>query len=328
MTVWYDACTGKHVRYGVAIARHLRKLGNEVILTTRKHPDTLPLAKFLNEKFVVIGQYNPESLLTRMEESLERQLSFLQMFKEKMPKIAISHGSVDQCRVAFGLGIPVVTTIDAPHADAVNRLTLPLSNFIVASKAISEKILQTYTSKAKIVSFDGVDEVAWIRDFEPKVKYDFGKPLIVVRQLEEKAVYTKETVDFIALAKKLTRLGSVVFLSRYHKKTIRDLTIPKGFIESTSLVAQADLFIGAGGTITREAALQGIPAIIVDVFQNQYVNDFLAEKGFPIFRAKSASVPKLAEKLLGKKRDVKHLLAKFENPVDIIGKLMKEISAN
>jgi predicted glycosyltransferase len=166
--------------------------------------------------------------------------------------------------------------------------------------------------------------VAWIKDFKPKRVYDFGKPLIVVRQLEERAVYTKEAIDMVGLAKNLTRLGNVVFLSRYRRKNIRGLIVPKEFVDSASLVAQADLFVGAGGTITREAALQGTPAIIVNTFYKQHVNDFLVKKGFPIFKTKLSNVLKLAEKLLGKKKDVKSLLAEMENPVDVIAKLVEK----
>jgi predicted glycosyltransferase len=325
MKVWYDACTGKHVRYGVAIAKHLRALRHEVILTTRKHPDTLPLAEFLKEKFIVVGRYDPKSLLTRVKEGARRQLLFCKIFEKNTPDIAISHSSVDQCRVAFGLGKPIIWTLDTPYAEAVNRLTLPLSDYVIASKAIPRKILQAYSVKGEIIGFAGVDEVAWIRDFKPMIQYDFGKPLIVVRQLEEKAVYVKETIDMAVLARKLGKLGKIVFLSRYHRKTIKGLIVPKEFVDSASLVAQADLFVGAGGTITREAALQGTPAIIVNTFQKQHVNDFLAIKGFPIFKTELSEVPRLAEKLLGKKKDVKHLLAELENPVEVIANLVKKL---
>ncbi|MEM3641072.1 MAG: DUF354 domain-containing protein, partial [Candidatus Bathyarchaeia archaeon] len=267
MRIWYDACTGKHVRYGVAIAKRLRALGHEVILTTRKHPDTLPLAEFLKEKFIVVGRYDPKSLLTRLKEGTRRQLLFCKIFEKNNFDVAISHGSVDQCRVAFGLGKSIICTLDTPYAEAVHRLTLPLADYIIASKAIPKKSLQAYNVKGEIISFDGVDEVAWIKNFKPKIQYDFGKPLIVVRQLEEKAAYIKEKQDMILLARKLMKLGNVIFLSRYHRKKIRGLIVPKEFIDSASLVAQADLFVGVGGTITREAALQGTPAIIVNVFQ-------------------------------------------------------------
>jgi predicted glycosyltransferase len=325
MRVWYDACTGKHVRYGVAVAKRLRELGYEVVLTTRKHPDTVPLARFLNENFIVVGKYSPKSLLTRLRESVRRQLAFCKIFGEAVPDVAISHGSVDQMRVAFGLGISTISTVDTPYADAVHRLTLPLADYVVASKAIPKETLQKYNVKGEIVQFDGVDEGAWIRGFKPLVKYDFGRPLIVVRELEERAVYAKKRFSSIALAKKLTGLGKVVFLSRYRRRRIKDLIVPEGFVDSASLVAQADLFVGAGGTITREAALQGTPAIVVNVFRGQHVNDYLAEKGFPIFKTELASVFELAKRVLGGKRDVSDLLAKLENPVDAIANIVEGI---
>jgi hypothetical protein len=327
MKVWYDTGTGKQVRYAVAIARRLRSDGHQVTLTTRKHPDTLPLAEFLEEEFIVTGRYNPTSLMTRLRDSIRRQRFFCKIFDQNPQDVAISHGSVDQCRVAFGLGIPIISTVDTPYAEAVHRLTLTLSDYIVASKAIPKRILQPYNVGGQIESFDGVDEVAWIKNFKPKTKFDFGRPLIVVRQVEEKAVYTKEKLDLLPLAKKLTRHGKVVFLSRYTRKPIKDLIVPKGFVDSVSLLAQADLFIGVGGTSTREAALQGVPAIIVNLFRTQHVNEFLAKKGFPIFRVEPADALRNAEKLLGKKYDVKHLLAQLENPLDVISNIVKKIGA-
>lgn len=326
MKIWYDGGTGKQVRYGAAIAKRLRAEGHEMILTTRSHPDTLPLAESLGEKYSVVGRYNPKTLQTRLKNGTMRQLSFCKAFEKDAPDVAVSHGSVDQARVAFGLGKTILLTVDTPYADAVHKLTLPLSKYIVMSKAIPPKIIQKYTVDAEIISFDGVDEVAWVKDFKPYAKYDFDNPLIVVRQFETKAVYAKNAaVDMVSLAKKLTKLGTVVFLSRYHRRPIKGLVVPNGFIDSLSLVAQADLFVGVGGTITREAALQGTPAISVNILKGQHVNDFLQQKGFPIFKSELAEVPKLAEKLVGSKNSVKHLSAKLANPVDIIADLVSRI---
>jgi len=326
MKIWYDACTGKHVRYGVAIAKRLREKGHEVTLTTRKHPDTVPLAKLLNEDFIVVGKYNPKSLMSRLRESIQRQLHFCRIFRNGAPDVAISHGSVDQIRVAFGLGVPTITTLDTPYAVAVHRLTLPLVDYIVASKAIPKETLQKFNVKGEIILFDGVDEVAWIKGFKPLVNYDFGKPLIVVREIEEKAAYAKGKFPSVALAKKLTRLGRVVFISRYRRRAVKGLIIPEGFVDSASLVAQADLFVGAGGTITREAALQGTPAIVINVFQKQHVNDYLAEKGFPIFRTELSNVFDLAKKVLGNKKNVSNLLNGLENPVNVIVSIADQLS--
>jgi predicted glycosyltransferase len=99
-------------------------MGHEVVLTTRKHPDTTALAKALGEEFITIGKYDPESAYTRLLEGTRRQLQFCRMFKENAPNFAISHQSPEMCRVAFGLSIPVITTSDAPHATAPNKLKI------------------------------------------------------------------------------------------------------------------------------------------------------------------------------------------------------------
>jgi uncharacterized protein len=323
MKVWYDALTGKHMRYGVAIARHLRSRGHEVLITTRKHPDTLGVAEFLGEKAVPIGRYNPDSLLTRLESGVSRQLEMCKIFEKQSFDVAVSHGSADLCRVAFGLGKPVITTVDTPYAYAVHKLTLPLSKYIVKSSSIADETLSKYVVDGEIVNFDGVDEVAWIKDFEPSKDYGFGKPLIVVRPLEDKAVYIQKALDIAKLAQNLSKIATVVYLDRYRREPLKNLIVPAGFVDSANLVAQADLFIGVGGTITREAALQGTPAIVLNVFEKQEVNDYLIDRGFPIIKTDFCGAQALAEDLLGEKFDVKTKLAALENPVDVIAGLVE-----
>jgi len=121
MRIWYDACTGKHIRYGAAIAKRFRRGGHEVIFTTRRHPDTLALARVLGEEPIAVGKYSPASLSSRLEESADRVIQFSKMFKNNPPDVAISHQSVELCRAAFGLGVPIILTADTPHAKAVNK---------------------------------------------------------------------------------------------------------------------------------------------------------------------------------------------------------------
>jgi len=322
MRVWYDACTGKHIRYGVAIAKHLRKLGQEVVFTTRKHPDTLALAELLGEKPVVVGKYNPASLLTRLEESAERILQFSKLFKDQLPDFAISSPSIELCRFAFGVNIPSILTADTPHAEAANRLTLPLANTLVASEAIPKKLFEAYGVQ-KIVQFKGVDEVAWIKGSKPNTSYDYGRPLILVRQIETKAAYACGKDDnTIKLAEKLAHLGSLLFLPRYNKPESKKMAVADSFIDSASLAGQADLVVSAGGTISREAALQGTPSIVISDFGQIEVNKYLHSKGFPIFTVTASQVEAYAKRYLGKRFDVREKLEGLENPLNVIGKLV------
>jgi predicted glycosyltransferase len=323
MRIWYDACTGKHVRYGVAIARRLRSLGHEVTLTTRDHPDTLALARFLNEEMAVVGKYQPRSLPSRLKESLKRQLSLLEMFGDNPPDYGVSHGSIDLCRVAFGLGVPSISTADSPHATAANKLGLPLVKYLVTSKAFPKDLYQKYGAE-NIIQFEGVDEVAWITDYRP-AKPAYEKPLIVVRQAETKAAYAKGRADVtLALARKLTALGTVVFISRYERRPQQGVLVPQGFVDTASLAAHADLVVGVGGTLAREAALQGTPSIVIPVFGRSHVNDYLADKGFPIVTSNAQKALINAKKHLGAKKNVKRLLHELENPVNIITELVQD----
>jgi len=325
--IWYDACTGKQVRYGAAIAERLRKSGHEVIFTTRKHPDTLALARIIGENPIVVGKYRPTSLFSRLEESANRVLKFSKLFRDNPPDIAISHQSVELCRTAFGLGIPIILTADTPYAKAVNKLTIPFATTLVVSEALPKRFLENYCP-ANIIQFRGVDEVAWIKDLKPPKTSDFKKPLIVVRALETKAAYALGTADFtLEIARKLKVLGNVLFLKRYNASGKEAFAGKEELVDSVKIVANADLVVSAGGTIAREAALQGVPSIVISELGRTYVNTYLARKGFPIFMSDARKVLNLAKRYVGKKVDVTAKLAQFDNPVDIIEKAVMKLQS-
>ncbi|MEM1673375.1 MAG: DUF354 domain-containing protein [Candidatus Bathyarchaeia archaeon] len=325
MKIWYDACTGKQVRYGAEVKKRLEGRGYKVIFTVRKHPDTIPLAEYLGIDFKVVGRYDTRTLYTRLYESLKRQITLSKMFHKDPPRCAICHASADLCRVAFGLRIPIIYTFDTPHADAVNRLSIPLATTVIASKAIPKEIISGYGAK-NIIQFEGVDEVAWMKNFKPLMRFDLKRPLIVVRQSEVKATYALGSSDIMEeIARKLSSLGCVLYLSRYERKRRKGLIVPRDFVDSASLASQADLVVSAGGTISREAALSGTPSIVINIFGKIHVNDYLAERGFPIFTIKPEEIMEYAKKYIGKRFDINNLLDELENPLDLIENLVRNI---
>jgi predicted glycosyltransferase len=240
------------------------------------------------------------------------------MFKNEKPDVAISHQSVELCRTAFGLGIPIISTADTPHAKAVNKLTLPFADTLVVSEALPNRFLKKYCPN-NILRFKGVDEVAWIKDLKPQKRSD-KKPLIVVREIETKAAYALEASNPVSkMAKKLEALGEVHLLKRYAGKD--------EFVDSARLVANADLVVSAGGTIAREAALQGVPSIIASKIGRTYVNTYLARKGFPIYMCDPRDVMKLTKKYMGSKVNVKAKFAEFDDPVDLIEKAVTQVKS-
>jgi predicted glycosyltransferase len=326
MRIWYDACTGKHVRYAKAIAERLRKSGHEFIFTTREHPDTIPLARALGEKPVVVGKYNPSTLSSRLQESAQRIIEFSKLFENDKPDVAIAHQSVELCRTAFGLGVPIVLTADTPYALAVNRLTIPFAHTVVVSEALPKSFTKEYCAR-KVVTFKGVDEVAWIKGFKPTKMSGLKKPLIVIRQIEAKAAYAQGKQDQAkSLAEQLAELGNVHLLQRYNGNG-QAFGVKEGFEDSANLVANADLVVSYGGTIAREAALQGVPSIAISDMAKTYVNQYVAKKGFPLFVTTPKKVFGLAKEFLGKRFDVKEKIGALENPVDAIEKIVTQIKS-
>jgi uncharacterized protein len=324
MKIWYDACTGKQVRYATAIANRLRKKGYAFVFTTREHPDTIPLARILGEKPIVVGKYSPSTLNSRLEESAERIIEFSKMFKNEPPDIAIAHQSVELCGTAFGLGTPIILTADTPYAYAVNKLTIPFAHTLVISEALPKSFPRKYCSP-NTTTFKGVDEVAWIKDFKSSRISGIKKPLIVVRQIETKAAYAQGKRDLsVILQEKLSTLGNVHLINRYNAEGDA-FGFKPGFEDSANLVANADLVVNYGGTIAREAALQGVPSIAISDMAKTYVNRYVAQKGFPLFITNEQGVLGYAKKYLGKRFDVADKLAELENPIDVIEKIVESL---
>jgi predicted glycosyltransferase len=307
------------VRYGAAIAKRLRKSGHEVIFTTREHFDTVALAHIIGEKPIVVGKYSPATLISRLEASAKRIIQFSKLFRDNPPDIAISHQSVELCRTAFGLGVPIILTADTPHAKAVNKLTIPFASTLIVSEAMPKRFLKNYCPD-NIIWFKGVDEIAWIKDLKPPKTFGHKKPLILVREFETKAAYAVGTVDRTSeIASKLGALGNVLLLKRY------DVVGKNDFVDSVKLVANADLVVSVGGTLSREAALQGVPSIVVSELGRTYVNKYLERKGFPIFMSNERNMMNLAKRYIGKRVNVKDKLARFDDPVEIIENAVKKI---
>jgi uncharacterized protein len=165
-----------------------------------------------------------------------------------------------------------------------------------------------------------------LRASNPK-KIAAKKPMIVLRQIETKASYAKGKRDNAkTLAEQLAELGNVNILERYNGEG-KEFGEKAVFEDSTSLAANADLVVSYGGTISREAALQGAPSIAIGDLAKTPVNTYLAKKGFPLFITTEHKVMGLAKKYLGKRFAVADKLSALENPVEVIAKLVENLNA-
>ncbi len=302
MKIWFEALTGKQALLFHYLAMKFEELGHTVLITSRPYEIDRSNGNLdrLGRKHISIGKYGGASLFDKLIQSAKRIIEMTPVILEFDPDILISFGSPDAFRVAFGLGIPAIQINDTPHAVAVGRLTVSLSEALIHSEAIPTEHFSRF-GVTKFFTYSGVDEVLWIKNFVPN-KIPLEKlnvspyNYIVVRCEESKAAYFQKmypsvkpgstiVVDIIKkLREKNIKLDIIAF-PRYpeQEQELIDLgvKIPDASVDTLSLLYYAKLAMTGGGTMGREAALLGTPTIYTFPLELA-VSTYVKNQGFPL----------------------------------------------
>ena len=344
MRIWIDVLTPKQANLFSVLVSRLAANGHDAFLTTRHYREVEQLLQIRGTKATVIGRHGGADLPTKLAESSKRIIELAEFINRRIPDIAISYCSPEAARVAYGLRIPHYSICDSPHAEAVCRLTLPLSRKLFAPKAIPKNAWKRYgIDSSKIVQYNALDPVVWIREYVPVLDstqmsdLEEEKPIVLMRPEEEYASYlqtaTAKKSIITQLARSLSELGvRVIVLPRYEKQ-VEMLTgelaglasILPGVVDALGLLSRCSVFVGAGGTMSAEAALMGVPTISCYPSEPTYVDKFLfklklaarvlsVDRGVAIVRSVLKD-PKLA---IRQKRKADRVLAKMEDPLRVI----------
>ncbi|RLG52961.1 MAG: hypothetical protein DRN96_01110 [Thermoproteota archaeon] len=353
-TVWIDITTPKDVRLFRALGEKLIKLGAAVEYTARKHGEILKLMKRFKMSYHAVGRYGGWRKLDKLLSSSKRIEKLASLISRRKPSVHVSFSSPEGCRVAFGLGIPIICVNDTPHAYHVGKLTLPLADYVVTPAAIPvEKFEALGAKRSRIVQYNGVDEVAWMKSEKPnpdellKLGIDPDKKLVLVRPEESFAAYLENIVDrekmYVEPVMEVAiNRGDceVVFLPRYdeqaravRRRYRRRVKVPQRVVDTASIYSFCTLVVSGGGTMAREAALVGTPSICCFPGGELDVNRFLIERGFPIWHASSYyQAAGIAEKILDApgqfKVNTKGALAELEDPIPVLVRLIEKVSSS
>ena len=276
MKIWIDCSNSPHPLLFAPVGRRLVEGGHEVVITARDNAQTLELARERWPDVEVIGGASPRGRSSKVAAICDRIADLRRWAARVRPDVALSHNSYAQIVAARSLRIPAVTAMDFEHQPA-NHLAFRLATTILVPDAMDiEAIRRQGAAPAKIVQYPGLKEELYIGDFEPDreilAKVSAGpRPRIVAvaRTAPTRALYHSSSNPLFetALRTVCSQEGVVcVVLTRHAEQiaAIEDLglpncVVPRTAIDSRSLVYAADVMIGAGGTMTREAAVMGIP---------------------------------------------------------------------
>lgn len=294
MKVWLDALTPKQGRLAACLALSLQESGHEVLVTCREYACTRAALEMYGLHPLVAGVYGGESKLGKLLADAERIADLARIVEKEKPEALVAYPNPSAARVAFGLGIPYIALNDTPHAEAANRLALPLASVLVSSEALAEDFDRYLLPGTKVLHYRGVDEVLWVKRFEPTgstlrdLKLE-PRRYVVIRPEEYKAAYYEwRGWLWLELCEELRGRGlQVVVLPRYEEQRAaaveRGFVAPRGCVDGLDLAHHALAVVTGGGTMAREAALLGVPSYYTFPLELK-VSGYLEGLGFPLRR--------------------------------------------
>ena len=270
--------------------------------------------------------------------ALAERNELAEIIKQFGPDVAVSFSSPEGTRVAFGLGIRHIGFNDSPHSESVAKLTVPLTSKLYCPWVIPYSAWSGYgIAKKNIVHYRALDPAAWLKhhnDDMQEVKQDKKMMMILLRLEESKASYiadkkvrTTKMID--SFVNELWHSANIVVLCRYDDQIAEiesrygnKVQVLREVVDGITLINSTQLFVGAGGTMTAEAALLGKPTISIAPIQF-YVDKYLVKSGLVKRANNSRSLVRLGMKMISderyiqtQKKRARRILGRMEDPTE------------
>ncbi|MDR2967627.1 MAG: DUF354 domain-containing protein [Methanobacteriaceae archaeon] len=276
MKIWIDITNAPHVRFFKDLIRFFQGEGEDLIITARDFGDIHRLMDMYGIDFISVGKHGV-ILADKLKENTQRVNDLVDIIKDEKVDIALSKHSIELPRISFGLKIPSLYILDNEHAEAANKLTLPLCDRIIAPKIMDFwKLLGYGADPNKIVRYDGTSEILHFKSFEYNdnifknldLKITLPKT-ILMRPEPSLASYLDADCEKSVLSPVVDVLkdhANILILPRFKEQAaifegIKNVTILKPPVDTSSIMKKCDLMIGAGGTMNRESAILKTPVI-------------------------------------------------------------------
>jgi uncharacterized protein len=293
--VWLDLANSPHALLFEPVARWLGEQGHRVLVTARDNAQTLDLALHRWPDLQVIGGPSPPQRVAKGLAIGRRVADLARWAREMRPDVALSHNSYAQVAAARAVGVPAVTAMDYEHQPA-NHLAFRLARCVLLPEALRDVPLRRFgATRSKVMLYGGLKEELYLGSFTPRrdvlaqlgVDRDAG-PVVVARTPPTGATYHRDDnplfIDALTWAQAQEGVQVVVLARRAAQRAalaelIPRAIVPQRAIDARSLIRAADVVLGAGGTMTREAALMGVPTWTVFAGREPAVDRWLMARG-------------------------------------------------
>lgn len=276
MKIWIDFINSPQVSFFELLVNELKGSGHEVVLTCRDSANTVALLKQRNWNYTIITGEVKKNTFRKLFAFPGRIYKLYSFLKNKKVDVAVGQSSFYLPLTATLLGIPSIYTNDNEHAMGnIVAFLFATKIFIPESLPIS-KVINKGARRKKVSSYPGIKEgiYLWPKGNEIQNKRrtnQFEIKRIYVRPEPFSAQYYSGKINFLDdLLIDLKDKYPVTILSRedsqlahYKEEQFKGIEVPAHPIQFEKIAEKCSLFIGAGGSMTREMALMGIPTISV-----------------------------------------------------------------
>lgn len=276
MKIWVDIDNAPHVLVLDPLIRYWSASGHTVRITARENGQTLPLLRLHQMPYQEFGRHAGRRKWRKAMELLTRSASLARYAGDEAFDLAVCHGARGVILPSRLRRIPLVLLADYEHAFlapfrlAARRTLVPdvIPDDVLRSRGFDLK---------RVAKYPGLKEEFYIYDFEPDagvldtLGLDPDRVVAVVRPPATTAHYHVPETD-VLFRKALDHLlrhedVQIVLLPRdqaQREELERQIPagaaiFPDGPLHGPNLLWHADVVLGAGGTMNREAACLGVP---------------------------------------------------------------------
>ena len=278
MRIIVDILHPAHVHVFRNFMREMEERGHTVLITARKKDISLDLLDLYGFDYIHISD-KASSASKLVFELANRNKKFYKICKQFKPDVLMGIMGPTISTVGSVMGIPRYTFYDTETATATNWFTYPLSTAVVTPSCYTGKV------RGKHVTYPGYHELAYLHPeiFTPdkkileEVGLKEGEPFFVLRLVSWKASHDvgyRGFTDTVDMVKKFEKYGRVLITSEEPLAPELEayrVTIAPHKIHH--LMAFSTMYIGESVTMASEAAVLGVPAIMIVEYGISYVQD-------------------------------------------------------
>jgi predicted glycosyltransferase len=283
MKIWFDLSNSPHINMFRAMIRDLQRQ-HDVIMTCRPLANTIELLEMHGLEHTVVGTHYGRSMPRKIFGFPVRVMQLKRFLENKKIDVAISQSSFHSPVVARLLRVRSVYLNDNEHAMG-NVPAFACANKIMVPEFVSDQSLsRQYARREKLVRYPGVKEGIYLWESSSRMQHkraqreSNGRRSVFVRPEPWTAQYYKGAQNFLDnLLTGMRDKVDVIVLPRgaeqrdyYRGDKFRGIQVIDRPLDIEELAPRCDMFIGAGGTMTREMAVLGIPTI--SVYQDELLD--------------------------------------------------------